>query len=165
MGDYGTAAGILAMGALFSLIFLIILVVFYVFKSLAIYAMAVKKGIENPWLAWIPIADLYLLGLLVGEMDLFGYHLDNLGLWVPAAVIGSMILGRIPVIGFLFSLALLVFWVMFFYKLFQIYAPDQAVVFTVLSVFLFPIMLFIVRNNDPVIIPGAEPPAEPPAEI
>lgn len=160
MGDYGSAAGWLAMAGIVSFIFLIIVVVFYVFKSLALYAMAVKRGIENPWLAWIPIADLYLLGLLVGEMDLFGYHLDNLGLWVPVAVIGSMILGKIPVIGFLFSLALLVFWVMFFYKLFQMYAPDQAVVFTILSVFLFPIMLFIVRNNDPVIVPGAEPPAE-----
>lgn len=163
MGDYGMAAGLLAMGTFFFLIFLLILVVFYVFKSLALSAMAVKKGIENPWLAWVPIADLYLLGLLVGEMDLFGYHLDNLGLWVPAAVIGSMILGRIPVIGFLFTLALLVFWVMFFYKLYQIYAPDQAVVFTILSIFLFPVILYIVRNNDPVDLPGAG--AEPPAEM
>ncbi len=61
-------------------------------QSIGLYNLAVNRGIENPWLAWIPIADLYIMGLLVGEMDLFGYHLDNLGLWVPVIFVGGWIM-------------------------------------------------------------------------
>lgn len=162
MGDYGGAAAWLAMAGFVSFIFLLIAIVFYVLKSLGLSAMAAKRGIENPWLAWIPIADLYIMGLLVGEMDLFGYHLDNLGLWVPCIFVGGMILGMIPVLGILFSLAVLVFSIMFVYKLFQMYAPDQAVLYTILSILLglFCIFIFIIRNNEPVAVPSAGPPAE-----
>lgn len=155
-------APFLAVAGVLSFLFLVmavIAVVFYVLKSLGLYNLAIKRGLENPWLAWIPIADLYLLGLLVGEMDLFGYHLDNLGLWVPVIFVGGMILAKIPFLGKLFWLALLVFSIMFMYKLFELYAPDQAILYTVLSVFLFPVFIFIIRNNEPVNLPGAQPPA------
>ena len=161
MGDYGGAAAFLAIAGALSFVFFVIAVVFYVLKSIGLSALAVKRGIENPWLAWIPIADLYIMGLLVGEMDLFGYHLDNLGLWVPVIFVGGMILSMIPFLGVLFSIAVLVFSIMFIYKLYEIYAPTQAVLYTILSILLglFCVFIFIIRNNDPVSLPGAQPPA------
>lgn len=34
----------------------------YVFTALALYTMAKRRGIKNPWLAWIPFANAWLLG-------------------------------------------------------------------------------------------------------
>lgn len=34
----------------------------YVLTALAIYTVAKRRGLKNPWLAWIPVADVWLLG-------------------------------------------------------------------------------------------------------
>lgn len=36
----------------------------YVLTALALYTIAKRRGLKNPWLAWIPIADCWLLGSL-----------------------------------------------------------------------------------------------------
>lgn len=36
----------------------------YVLTALALYTVAKRRGLKNPWLAWIPVADSYLLGSL-----------------------------------------------------------------------------------------------------
>lgn len=36
----------------------------YVLSSLGIYTIAKRRGIRNPWMAWIPVVDLYLLGCI-----------------------------------------------------------------------------------------------------
>ncbi len=141
----------LAMMGMLGFVFFIIAVVFYVLKSLGLQTLAANKGIENPWLAWIPIADLYIAGAIVGEMDLFGNRIDNLAMWVPVAALAGIVLGMIPFLGIIFSLALAVFMVMFFYNLFKMYS-ESAVLFTVLSVILglAPIFIFMIRNNQPI---------------
>ncbi|HCF49189.1 MAG TPA: hypothetical protein DER60_02835 [Syntrophomonas sp.] len=141
----------LAVAGITTMFFAGIGVVFYVLKSIGLQTLAANRGIENPWLAWIPIADLYIMGLLVEEMDVFGYHLDNLGLWCPVIFVGGGILAGIPVLGVLISVALLVFAALFVYKLFEIYT-SQAILYTVLSILLalLPVFLFIIRDNTPI---------------
>ena len=34
----------------------------YVLTALAVYTVAKRRGLSNPWLAWIPVADSWLLG-------------------------------------------------------------------------------------------------------
>ena len=34
----------------------------YVLTALAFYTVADRRGLKNPWLAWIPVANLWLLG-------------------------------------------------------------------------------------------------------
>ena len=36
----------------------------YVFSALAIYTIAQRRGIRKPWLAWIPIVNIWILGSL-----------------------------------------------------------------------------------------------------
>ena len=161
MSDYSGLGAFVAIAGITALFFAVIAIAFYVLKSIGLSALAKNRGIENPWLAWIPVADLYILGLLVGEMDILDYHLDNLGLWVPVIFVGGSILGRIPFLGFLISLAVFGFAVFLFYKLFEKYTP-QAVVYTVLSALcLFPIFLYVIRNNQLLVDNG--PSAQPPA--
>jgi len=37
-------------------------IVMYVFHSLGMYTIAKRRMIHNPWLAWIPVANLWILG-------------------------------------------------------------------------------------------------------
>jgi len=142
-------AALMAMGVAICAIALVIGLVFYVLKSIGLYTLAQNRGIENPWLAWIPITDLYIMGMLVGEMDLFGLHIDNLGLWFPVAAVGGSLLCGVPFIGVLIWFALMIFLVMFLYKLFDMYS-ENAILFTILSLLLglFPIFIFVIRNNE-----------------
>lgn len=36
----------------------------YVLSSLALYTMAVRRGIHNPWLSWVPVVRVWILGSL-----------------------------------------------------------------------------------------------------
>ncbi len=141
------------LGAL-GFVWFIVFVVFYVLKSLGISALAANRGFENPWLGWVPIADLYLLGMLVGSMDLFGYKVDKLEIILPAAMVGNILLGSIPFIGWLIMLAATVFFVVFLYRLFEMYSTN-AILYTVLSVLLclFPVFIFVIRNNPLLVQP------------
>ncbi len=147
---YGGDAAYLGLLGALGFLWFIVFVVFYVLKSLGISALAANRGLENPWLGWVPVADLYLLGMLVGSMDLFGYKVDKLEIILPAAMVGGSVLGMIPFLGWLLILAVTVFWVMFLYKLYEMYTTN-AVLYTVLSIVfcLFPIFLFAIRNNPP----------------
>lgn len=54
------AAAIAAIGSFF-LFFWIIVLALYVYTALAVQTIAQKTNTENPWLAWIPIANIVLL--------------------------------------------------------------------------------------------------------
>lgn len=42
-------------------------IVMYVFQSLGLYAMAQKRGLKRPWLAWVPVGDCWILGSLADQ--------------------------------------------------------------------------------------------------
>lgn len=130
--------------------FLLIGIVFYVLKSIGLSTLAANKGIDMPWLAWIPVADLYIAGAIVEEMNMFGYRLTNLALWTPVIFCGSALLNPIPVIGWIITLGVFIFAIGFTYNLFSIYS-EYATLFTVLSIFLclWPVFVFVIRNNSP----------------
>lgn len=39
-------------------------VVVYVFQSLSFYAIAKRRGINRPWLSWIPVGNMWILGCI-----------------------------------------------------------------------------------------------------
>ena len=41
----------------------------YVLHSLGIYTIAKKRGIANPFLAWIPVANIWILGSIADQYD------------------------------------------------------------------------------------------------
>lgn len=43
---------------------LLLSVAAYVFSALALYTLASRRGISKPWLAWIPVANVWILGSL-----------------------------------------------------------------------------------------------------
>ena len=58
----GVVAGVLAVIAGGSLLTFAAAVALYIFQALGLYTIAVRRGIRNPWLAWLPVTDMWLLG-------------------------------------------------------------------------------------------------------
>ncbi len=121
----------------------------YVLFALALKTMADNKGIEKSWLAWIPIAQFYLLGLIVGEVVLFDKKITNLE-WILLAI---PFVNIVPVIGQILFFIGALFMIFINYTVFKRYKPGKEVMYTIISVilpFTGPIFYFLVRNNTPV---------------
>ena len=56
------AIGIMIAILVFYLIAMAFAIVAYVLRSLGIYTIAKRRGIHHPWLAWIPVGDLWTMG-------------------------------------------------------------------------------------------------------
>ena len=98
--DFSNMAGAATMGALFAtlgIIALVLLLAFYVYVSLALMTLAKKTKTKNAWMAWIPIANYYLITQTAKVS----------GLWTLA-----LLLSFIPVVGGLALLGISVwmFW-------------------------------------------------------
>ncbi len=100
----GTLGGSLAFLAAMGVIGFILGIAVYIYTSLALMKIAKKTGTEPEWLAWIPIANLYLLSKIAGMP------------WWPLLLI---LAGWIPVIGAFAILAFYVFVIIWLWKTFE----------------------------------------------
>ena len=141
-----------ALLVLMTLIFSVIGIAAYVLVSLALYTMAQRRGIANPWLAWVPIADLYILALILRSLNVFGLEIPMFTVVMPVAALVVALLGRITFIGPLLSLAYFILTLAALNKLYRMYSPANATLYTILSVFgiPIPILMYMIRNNQPI---------------
>lgn len=51
-------------------------VVGYIFGSKGLYAIAARRGIKNPWMAWIPVASNWILGCISDQYQERKYGQD-----------------------------------------------------------------------------------------
>ena len=49
----------------------------YVIRAIGLYRIAKQSRAQNPWLAWVPYADLYLLGKITGDVSLGKRRLEE----------------------------------------------------------------------------------------
>jgi len=149
MNDAGWRA-FAAVGVGFGVVLTIIGIIAYVMFSLGLMTLAKNKGIENAWLAWIPIGNLYILGKIVETVNIGSWEIPKLEVVLPIAAVVGGLLGSIPVVGWIFSLALVILIGFVLYKLFTKYRPEQAVLYTVLSIVLglIWVFIFIIRNDE-----------------
>ena len=144
--------GALIAGLIFTVIGVILGVAAYILTALGLYAIAKNRGMENPWLAWIPIAQFYIIGAIVKELK-FGdsFTIPKMELVLPLGCLAVAILSWIPVLGWLISIAYAVVAIYSLYIMYQKYVPQQAVLYTVLScIGLFAIFIFVIRQKTPV---------------
>lgn len=84
-----------AFGAFFGFVVVFFLAV-YVYSAWALMTIALKTNTEPAWLAWIPIANIFLLPLIAQVP------------WWTALI--ALLSGFIPVVGWIVSTALAVWW-------------------------------------------------------
>jgi len=124
----------------------------YVLFALALMTMANKKGIENAWLAFLPIANMYILGKILGELDLFGNKIEQPEMVLPLITLASFALSGLGFIGSLVSLAVFVVTLIAYYQLVEQYKKGNGVLYVVLLVLLAPVgayLFFSIRENEP----------------
>lgn len=161
----------------------------YVFTALSLHTIARRRGIACPWLAWIPVANLWLLGSL---SDQFRYltqgKVNAKRVWLLVLEIVAAAPGIVAVVlavmmvfmpqriaGYLLALVLcalialvlhIVRVVLGYVALRDVYAscdPENATLYLVLSIlfgFLKPIFLFLCRNQDKGMPPRRNPEVE-----
>lgn len=76
--------------------YLIFVIALYVYWALALMKIAKKTNTDKPWLAWIPIANLYLMTQIAG-----------VPWWTMLLVI---FLPIIPILGYLAAISITVWW-------------------------------------------------------
>lgn len=62
--DYEAGGLLIIFWLVYVLFMLGISVAAYVLKALGIYTIAKRRGIKKPWLAWIPVAEMWTLGCI-----------------------------------------------------------------------------------------------------
>ena len=144
----------------FLIVAVIIGIILYILASLGMYTMAKNKGLNNPWMAWIPYLRNYKFGEILND------KVSIAGLQIPAArwimVFGPIVislLGSIrsdsSVMTTVISIVVIVYYIYLMaanYRLYKLYKPESAVLYTVLNVifpFLGSIFPFTLRNNEP----------------
>ncbi len=143
---------LLAIGGTFTFITLIVSIILYVLSSIGFYKLATNQKINNPWIAWIPIANLYVLGSIIKNLKIDSYEIPRLELVLPIGCLLSILLEVIPLIGWIISIAYFVLFLISLFKLYKIYRPNQAIVWIIISIilpFMMPIFIFIIRNDTP----------------
>ena len=131
MYGYGSGAAALYFGFI---IFAVILVIAaYVVSALFLKKIFEKAGVANPNVAWIPIYN-YVLFIKLGDVNPILYFV---------AIAANIVLGAIPVIGFIVSLASLAVFVLAAYRVNQKLQKDP-VAFTIFAVLLAPIWLGVI---------------------
>ena len=151
MTDEALFYTMLAAGSFVMFLFFVVGLICYILLAAGLYTMANNKGIENPWFAWIPILQLYTLGQIIEEIRFGDFEVPNVPLALVAAALAPIVLGWIPLLGWLITLASAVLGIYSLYLLFEMYS-ENAVVKTILSVvipFLGPIFVFMLRNESP----------------
>lgn len=146
-------AFVAGLGILTVLFICLIPIALYLFSSFGLYTMALKKNIEYPCLAWIPIIKLFILGEIIGEkVTISSLKIPYAQVILPVASICSGALIAIPFFGWIIGIAIAVYNYAAYYRLYKLYYSDSAVLFLVLSI-IFPFMLsifpFVIRNRDP----------------
>jgi len=150
-------------------------VAIYVFTALSLHTIARRRGISAPWLAWVPVANLWVLGsisdqyryLTQGQMK---HKRVTLLVWkcVSYAMIAGVVVSAFLVVAgesvgaivtllslvFVMLVLAIVYVVLYFMALYDVYAscdPQNAALYLVLSIFfrfLVPVFLFISRDME-----------------
>ena len=94
--EYFDLLGVAALGALAGAISLFVLLITYIYSSFALMTIAKKTKTKRAWLAWIPIANLYLM-TQIAKVDW----------WTMLIVLFASL---IPIIGPLVSIAIIAWW-------------------------------------------------------
>jgi len=97
----GDAMGLAFLAGL-SFLFVLVGIVLYLLFSFGLYTMAKRRNLENPWLAFIPVAQLYTMGELIGPVKIANYNVDQPGLYLLAGAVGLWVLSLIPLLGIIF---------------------------------------------------------------
>lgn len=141
------------------LVLLAITIVAYFFSAIGISTIAKRRGIQNTWLAFIPIAQYYIIGEIVDNINAYKqketkYKFILLGIAIASAVMGGTggAMGELIALAALVSLAHRICILICLFNIYKDYAPGASVVYLVFSTIFYieAAFLFFIRKKVPV---------------
>lgn len=176
----GTFIGIIIVICLCIMIFACVFaIIAYIFKGISLYTLAKKRNLRYPWIAWIPMANRYLLGALINDQVSIGsLHIPYAAIILPLLSGVSTLLSNtvtlIPFVGWIFlfiaGILIAIYEYSAYYWLYRIYNPKNATLYLVLSI-IFPVTIpffwFSLRDKAPdyTDIPRTTPCAQNPRAV
>ena len=168
----------------------------YILQSLGLYTISERRGINRSWLSWIPFGNLWILGsisdqyqyLVKGKIRNRRKLLVVLNIvaaalcivWfvgmiaaalmatvADAALIIVLLTAFGSVLLIALCIALTVYEYIALYDLYRSCAPDNAVLYLILSIlvpWLMPLLVFVCRKQDTGMPPRKQPAPAPQAE-
>jgi len=152
----GGGLGALVLFAVIGMIVGIVVgIAFYIFYAYALYRLAKSRNIEMAWLAWIPIAHMYVIGKLAKSIKISDIEIPSLEIVLPVSMVVYILLNRITVLGTIITLLFIVLNLLSLYSIYKQYVPENGVVYTVLSILVIPVPFFLLKlsKTEPVSIP------------
>lgn len=124
--------------------------ILYLGIAISLYHIAKNNNVDNPWIAFIPIAQYYIIGSICEEYVIFGFRIKNLKwtliglelLQFVLAIFGSPL--YIPL-----RIVVNILIVLVLHKFFYLFSPQHAVLYAVLSLFgrlPLVIIMFIIKD-------------------
>ena len=120
--------------AIFLIVLLVLIsIVMYIFGALGLMALAKKNKLDNPWIAFIPVGNSYLLGKLGFEVYSSKEEKNPTLTWILfGASLASCIGSFLEDIA---SIVTIVFMVLAYNRIYKNIVPQSATKYTILSFF------------------------------
>lgn len=171
----------------FFLLAMVFCIVMYILSSLGVYSIAKRRGIRRPWLSWLPVGNMWIIGSISDQYQyvakgkiknrrkiLLGIMIALLAMSMPIGVVVALAAldyaAAIAGIIFFYLLYVVlaivgsVFQYIAYYDLFRSCRPDDAVLYLVLGILVpvsMPFFLFSCRKKDLGMPPRKAAPVEP----
>ncbi|WP_025028594.1 hypothetical protein [Caldalkalibacillus mannanilyticus] len=133
-----------------AIILVIVGIALYLLYSYSLFTLASNRGIDLAWLAFIPIAQLYILGKLIIHFRFNGKVYNQapaewvlVGVSILTAFTSGGLNSLLSLIGFLL-------FILASYNVYCIYKRESAGIYTVLTIipFIAPFLYFAIRDNE-----------------
>ena len=120
--------------AIFLIVLLVLIsIVMYIFGALGLMALAKKNKLDNPWLAFIPVGNSYLLGKLGFEVYSSKEEKNPTLTWI---LFGASLASCIGIfLENIASTVTIVFMVLAYNRIYKNIVPQSATKYTILSFF------------------------------
>lgn len=120
--------------------------VLYLAIAFSLYRIAVNNHVKHAWLAFIPVAQYAIIGMICEEYILFGYRIRPLSLIMVAVGLLQMFFSFIFPIGILINL----FFALILHKFYYLFNPQRAWLYAALSMLgqiPIAIILYLIKNQ------------------
>ena len=122
------------------LICVIIGIAVYIVNALFLRGIAKDNGLGNTWMAWIPIANMFLFSNIVAKISRDNTYklkyLISFAAYILLPTIGAITeSGILVALTYVAMIAFLIFHYMGLYQIYKKYVPDIAVLLIILSLF------------------------------
>lgn len=65
----GMGAGLAAFYTIYTIVVSVFGIVLYVLRALSLYTISKRRGINHPWMSWVPVLDLWVLGCISDQFQ------------------------------------------------------------------------------------------------